>query len=68
MNDSIDQLLATLKAAGSLLAVQPQDSFHVVDIDGESKIPSFVPAAVMKHADQWRLLHAPPGHLLSERR
>lgn len=46
MNDIIDRLLSS-KAAGSLLAVPPQDSFHVVDIDGESNITNFVPVASM---------------------
>ena len=46
MNDIVGRLLAT-DAAGSLLAVPPQDSFHVVDIDDESKITNFVPVAKM---------------------
>lgn len=46
MNDLIDQLLAT-DAAGSLLAVPPQGSFHVVGIDDRSRITGFVPAAEM---------------------
>ena len=47
MNDIVDRLLAT-DAVGSLLAVQPQDSFHVVDIDGQSRITGFVPVADMR--------------------
>jgi glucose-1-phosphate cytidylyltransferase len=46
MNDIVDRLMAT-GAAGSLLAVPPQDSFHVVDIDGDSRITGFVPVADM---------------------
>jgi glucose-1-phosphate cytidylyltransferase len=46
MNEIVDQLLAT-DAAASLLAVPPQDSFHVVYIDGRSRITDFVPAADM---------------------
>lgn len=46
MNDIIDRLLGT-NAAGSLLAVPPQDSFHVIDIDGDSNVTSFVPVASM---------------------
>jgi len=41
LDDIVQRLLAT-DAAGSLLAVPPQDSFHVVDIDSESKITGFV--------------------------
>lgn len=44
MDEIIDRMLAT-DAAGSLLAVPPQDSFHVVDIDDQSRITGFVPAA-----------------------
>ena len=46
MNDIIDQLMAT-DAAGSLLAVAPQDSFHVVDIGADSRISAFTPVAKM---------------------
>jgi glucose-1-phosphate cytidylyltransferase len=46
LNEIIDRVLAT-DAAGSLLAVPPQDSFHVVDIDGESRITGFAPVADM---------------------
>jgi glucose-1-phosphate cytidylyltransferase len=46
MNDVIDRLLAT-DAAGSLLAVPPQGSFHVVGINGKSRVTGFVPAAEM---------------------
>jgi len=45
--DDIIARLISADAAGSLLAVRPQDSFHVVDIDGESRITNFVPAASM---------------------
>ena len=44
LNDIIARLLAN-DAAGSLLAVRPQDSFHVVDFDGQSRITNFVPVA-----------------------
>lgn len=44
MNDIITDFLAT-DAAGSLLAVRPQDSFHVVAIDGDSRISGFEPVA-----------------------
>jgi len=46
MNEIIDRLLST-DSVGSLLAVPPQDSFHVVDIDNESRITSFAPVAQM---------------------
>jgi len=46
MNDIVDRLLAT-DATGSLLAVPPQDSFHVVHINDDSRITNFVPAAKM---------------------
>jgi glucose-1-phosphate cytidylyltransferase len=46
MNDIIDRLMAT-DAAGSLLAVAPQDSFHVVDIDEDTRISGFTPVADM---------------------
>jgi glucose-1-phosphate cytidylyltransferase len=46
MNQIVDQLLAT-DAAASLLAVPPQDSFHVVYINDRSRITGFVPAAEM---------------------
>jgi glucose-1-phosphate cytidylyltransferase len=46
MDRIIEQLLAT-DAVGSLLAVPPQDSFHVVDVNAESKITGFVPVADM---------------------
>ena len=44
MNDIIDAFLPT-NAAGSLLAVRPQDSFHVVAIGGDSLISGFQPVA-----------------------
>jgi glucose-1-phosphate cytidylyltransferase len=44
MNDIIDGFLPT-NAAGSLLAVRPQDSFHVVAIGGDSLISGFQPVA-----------------------
>lgn len=46
LNDVIDQFIAS-DAVGSLLAVPPQGSFHVVDIDPDSKITGFVPAVDM---------------------
>lgn len=45
--DSIVAQLLAADAAGSLLAVRPQDSFHVVDIDDESRITDFVPVTDM---------------------
>jgi glucose-1-phosphate cytidylyltransferase len=47
MNDVVDRFLAT-DAVGSLLAVSPQDSFHVLEIDGESRITRFTPVADMQ--------------------
>lgn len=47
MNEIIDQLMAS-DAAGSLLAVRPQDSFHVVDIDDRARIVAFTPVADMR--------------------
>ena len=46
MNDLIDSFLET-DAAGSLLAVAPQDSFHVVRIDGDSRLTGIEPVADM---------------------
>ena len=46
LNNIIDNVLDT-NAAGSLLAVRPQDSFHVVDIGDDAKISGFVPVADM---------------------
>ena len=46
LNDIIDEV-ATSDVAGSLLAVPPQDSFHVVDINKDSRITTFTPAAEM---------------------
>jgi len=47
MNQIVDRLLAT-DAVGSLLAVRPQDSFHVVGIDDRSRITGFEPVADMR--------------------
>ena len=44
MNDIIDGFLPT-DAAGSLLAVRPQDSFHVVAIGENSRVMGFEPVA-----------------------
>ncbi|MGH8773937.1 MAG: sugar phosphate nucleotidyltransferase [Jiangellaceae bacterium] len=46
LNDIIDEV-ATSDVAASLLAVPPQDSFHVVDINSTSRITAFTPAAEM---------------------
>ena len=46
LNDIIDNVAAS-DVAGSLLAVPPQDSFHVVDINSASRITAFTPAAEM---------------------
>ena len=46
VNDIIDEVAAS-DVAGSLLAVPPQDSFHVVDINSASRITAFTPAAEM---------------------
>jgi len=46
LNDIIDDVAAS-DVAGSLLAVPPQDSFHVVDINSASRITAFTPAAEM---------------------
>ena len=46
MDDLIDDFLQT-DAVGSLLAVPPQDSFHVVRIDGESRLTGIEPVADM---------------------
>ena len=45
--DSIVEQLAASDAAGSILAVKPQDSFHVLDIDSDSRITNFTPVADM---------------------
>jgi len=46
MNDLIDDFSQT-DAVGSLLAVPPQDSFHVVRIDGESRLTGIEPVVDM---------------------
>jgi glucose-1-phosphate cytidylyltransferase len=46
LDEIIDEVAAS-DVAGSLLAVPPQDSFHVVDINSESRITAFTPAAEM---------------------
>ena len=46
LNEIIDEVAAS-DVAGSLLAVPPQDSFHVVDINSDSRITAFTPAAQM---------------------
>jgi glucose-1-phosphate cytidylyltransferase len=46
LNEIIDKVAAS-DVAGSLLAVPPQDSFHVVDIGIGSRITAFTPVADM---------------------
>jgi len=46
MNDMIAKVRAS-DAVGSLLAVKPQDSFHVVHIDGDDRIRGFEPVVDM---------------------
>jgi glucose-1-phosphate cytidylyltransferase len=46
LNDIVARVLAS-DAVGSLLAVPPQDSFHVVEVDDASRIRSFTPVAAM---------------------
>lgn len=48
MNELIDSLPAD--HVGSLLAVPPQDSFHVVGLDGADRMTGIVPVATM---DMW---------------
>jgi glucose-1-phosphate cytidylyltransferase len=45
--DRIVRQVAASDAIGSVLAVKPQDSFHVVDIDSDSRITSLTPVAEM---------------------
>jgi glucose-1-phosphate cytidylyltransferase len=47
MDQIVDRFLAS-DAVGSLLAVPPQDSFHVVEVDGGSRISGFTPVADMQ--------------------
>ena len=47
MNDIVDELMAS-DAVGSLLAVRPQESFHVVDIGSSSRVTAFTPVADMQ--------------------
>ena len=42
MNDLIEEF-ARSDAVGSLLAVKPQDSFHVVDIDDDDRVTGLTP-------------------------
>jgi glucose-1-phosphate cytidylyltransferase len=46
MNDLIRQFAKT-DAVAQLLAVKPQDSFHVVDIEGDSTVKGLTPVASM---------------------
>jgi glucose-1-phosphate cytidylyltransferase len=46
MNDLIKQF-STTDAVAQLLAVKPQDSFHVVDIEGDSTVTGLTPVASM---------------------
>jgi glucose-1-phosphate cytidylyltransferase len=46
MNDLVDDFLKT-DAVGSLLAVPPQDSFHVVRIDEDSRLTGIEPVVDM---------------------
>lgn len=46
LNEIIDRVIAS-DAVGSLLAVPPQDSFHVVDVGDGSRITGFTPVADM---------------------
>jgi glucose-1-phosphate cytidylyltransferase len=46
MNDLIEQFEAT-DAVAQFLAVKPQDSFHVVDMDNEGRVTGLVPVAEM---------------------
>ena len=62
MNDLIDDFLQT-DAVGSLLAVPPQDSFHVVGIDGDSRLTGIRASCRHGHEDQWGLLHSSQGDL-----
>ena len=50
MNDLIDDFMQT-DAVGSLLAVPPQDSFHVVRIDGDSRLTGLEPCGRHGHED-----------------
>jgi glucose-1-phosphate cytidylyltransferase len=47
MDKIVADVLAT-DAVGSLLAVSPQDSFHVVDFDEQRRVRGFTPAATMR--------------------
>jgi glucose-1-phosphate cytidylyltransferase len=46
MNDMVEDFLQT-DAVGQFLAVKPQDSFHVVDMDEEGRVTGLVPVADM---------------------
>jgi glucose-1-phosphate cytidylyltransferase len=46
MNELVDDFLQT-DAVGQFLAVKPQDSFHVVDMDDEGRVTGLVPVADM---------------------
>ena len=45
--DRIVAQVAGTDVAGSLLAVKPQDSFHVVDLGADNRVNGFTPAATM---------------------
>lgn len=49
MNDLIDDFSAT-DAVGQMLAVKPQDSFHVIDIDGPTRVTGLTAVADMPFA------------------
>jgi glucose-1-phosphate cytidylyltransferase len=67
MDDIIQQVAAT-DAVGSILAVKPQDSFHVLDIDGSSRITNLTPVAEMSmringgYFACWPFLMTASGH------
>ena len=62
MNDLIKQFAKT-DAVAQLLAVKPQDSFHVVDIEGDSTVTGLTAVAEHVHANQRRLLRLPERDL-----
>lgn len=47
MDRIVERVLGT-DAVASILAVKPQDSFHVIDMDGGDRVSGFTPVANMK--------------------
>ena len=66
-HDLVDAFVDT-DAVAQFLAVKPQDSFHVADIEPDGRVRGLEPVADMDDAHQRRLLRLAPGNLRLPRR